>query len=262
MKPHLLSYCLIPLLTLATIGWAHKAPAAQAHDGTPMPKAVLVELFTSEGCSSCPPADELLKQVSGRQTVGGPLVIGLSEHVSYWNGLGWRDPFSAEVFTTRQNEYRSRFGENSVYTPQMVVNGREHFVGSDRRALEAALAVEARHEQINLHIISSETREGAVRFSYSASGLPEKGSFQLIAVLVDDIDSSMVLRGENTGRQLQHISVARALAPLGPLRDVENKSMTLPLPATFPAKVGGHHLVLFAQQRDAGAIIGVDTKPL
>src|SRR5580704_5019708 len=98
----------------------------------PHPSAVLIELFTSEGCSDCPPADELLRQVSGRQTEDGQLIVGISEHVTYWNNLGWRDPFSADQYTERQNAYRTRFGLESVYTPQMVVNGREQFVGSDR----------------------------------------------------------------------------------------------------------------------------------
>ena len=97
---------------------------------------VLVELFTSEGCSSCPPADELLRQVqSSRSHSQGQLIIGLSEHVTYWNQLGWKDPFSAEEFTVRQNEYSNRFHTEGPYTPQMVVNGREQFVGSDRAGL-------------------------------------------------------------------------------------------------------------------------------
>jgi hypothetical protein len=106
----------------------------------PHPSAVLIELFTSEGCSDCPPADELLRQVSGCQTEDGQLIVGISEHVTCWNSLGWRDPFSVDQHTERQNAYCTHFGLESVYTPQMVLNGREQFVGSDRRALVAALA--------------------------------------------------------------------------------------------------------------------------
>ena len=124
--------------------------------GQPVRGAVLVELFTSEGCSSCPPADDLLRQMNGRISHEGQLVIGLSEHVSYWDSLGWKDPYSSDIYTERQDEYSARFGLSGVYTPQMVVNGRKQLVGGDRRALEAALASEAQRKQIDLHIISTQ----------------------------------------------------------------------------------------------------------
>jgi hypothetical protein len=180
----------------------------------------LVELFTSEGCSDCPPADELLRQVNGHKTAGGQLIVGISEHVSYWNGLGWKDPFSADLYTNRQNDYGTRFGLGSVYTPQMVVNGREQLVGSDGRALQAALATESQRKQISLRIDSAQIKDNRVTFSYTASDFPAKGSLQLVAVLVDDMDQSSVLRGENSGRKLTHVAVARALAPLGSLHEV------------------------------------------
>ena len=130
--------------------------------------AVLVELFTSEGCSDCPPADELLQQVNGQKTAEGQLIVGISEHVSYWNGLGWKDPFSSDLYTGRQNDYSSHFGLSSVYTPQMVVNGREQFVGSDRSALQAALTTESQRKQIMLHIDSAQLAPDRITFTYSA----------------------------------------------------------------------------------------------
>ena len=229
----------------------------------PHPSAVLIELFTSEGCSDCPPADELLRQVSGRQTEDGQLIVGISEHVTYWNSLGWRDPFSADQYTERQNAYGTHFGLVSFSKPQMVVNGREQFVGSDRRALVAALASEAGRRQIELHITSAQIAEKNISFSYSTMGLPMNGSAQLIAVLVDDMDRSSVSRGENSGRNLTHVSVARAIAPLGALHETEQRSVSLPLPPSFTGNAGvGHHLVLFAQQNGSGAVLGIDSKPI
>ena len=230
---------------------------------SPHPSAVLVELFTSEGCSDCPPADELLRQVNGRKTAGGQLIVGISEHVSYWNGLGWKDPFSNELYTSRQKDYGTHFGLESVYTPQMVVNGREQFVGSDGRALQAALVTESQRKQISLRIDSAQIKDDNVTFTYTASDLPPKSTLQLVAVLVDDMDQSSVLRGENSGRKLTHVAVARGFAPLGALRDVEQHSTTLPLPPSFLANPGAeHHLVLFAQQASGAPVVGIDTKPI
>ncbi len=240
----------------ATFAQPHTAANPSAH-----PSAVLVELFTSEGCSDCPSADELLRQVSGHKTSDGQLIVGISEHVSYWNSLGWRDPFSSEQYTDRQNDYSSHFGLNGVYTPQMVVNGREQFVGSDRRALEAAFTSEAQRTQIELHITKAQITEKNITFSYTASNLPAKSSLQLVAVLVDDMDRSNVLRGENSGRDLVHVSVARALMSLGALHETGEQSISLLLPPSFMANSGGHHLVLFAQQNGAGAVLGIDIRP-
>jgi hypothetical protein len=225
--------------------------------------AVLVELFTSEGCSSCPPADEVLRQISGRTTQEGQLIVGLSEHVSYWDNLGWKDPYSSDIYTERQEHYSARFGLSSVYTPQMVVNGREQFTGGDRHALESAFATEAQRKHIELHITSAQLMEKDVTFTYSVTDLPRKSSIQLVAVLVDDTDRSNVARGENSGRQLSHAFVARALAPLGPLQETEQRSVSLPLPPSFHVGSGtGHHLVLFAQEDKTGAVLGTDTRPI
>src|SRR5262245_13661203 len=98
--------------------------------------AVLVELFTSEGCSSCPPADEVLTDLLQRQPLERVTVIGLGEHVDYWDQLGWRDQFSSQAFTSRQSEYESKvFHSGSIYTPQLVIDGRFQVVGSDQAAV-------------------------------------------------------------------------------------------------------------------------------
>ena len=195
--------------------------------------------------------------------LGGQLIVGISEHVSYWNGLGWKDPFSADLYTNRQSDYATRFGLDSVYTPQMVVNGREQFVGSDGRALQAALAAEAQRKQISLRIDSGQIKDSNVTFTYTASDLPPKGALHLFAVLADDTDESSVLRGENSGRKLTHVAVARAFAPLGEVHEAVQHSITLPLPPSFLSSPGaGHHLVLFAQQGNGGPIVGVDAKPI
>ena len=231
--------------------------------GQTTPGIVLVELFTSEGCSDCPPADALLRQMTGKKTPAGQQIIGISEHVTYWNHLGWADPFSSEQFTSRQSDYANRFGLDSSYTPQMVVNGREQFVGGNQTKLGEAFNSEKDHQQINLHIQSAQITEKGVNFTYSASDLPPKVALRLVAVLVDDLDSSHVKLGENANRDLSHAWVARSMTQLGKLEQAQNQSITLPLPPSFKAgPASPHHLVVFAQQGASGVILGADATAL
>ena len=128
-----LSFVLLGISTAACF-------AAPGGAGAEKPASVaVVELFTSEECSSCPPADTLLREINLKQMNAGQLIVGISEHVTYWNDLGWKDPFSSPVFTERQSIYSSRLSLEGPYTPQMVLNGREQFVGSNVGALKLAL---------------------------------------------------------------------------------------------------------------------------
>jgi hypothetical protein len=225
-------------------------------------KAVLVELFTSEGCSSCPPADALLRQVNGSQTSAGQLVVGISEHVTYWNSLGWSDPFSSPLYTERQNAYSERFHLEGVYTPQMVINGAEQIVGSDRAALLHAVQQEAEERpRISLQILSLSVAGTTLTVNYSASGdLPAHGA-DLIAVLTDDSDRSNVLHGENSGRNLAHVAVARSITRVARVQTAGERTVQIQIPPSFQA-AQGHHLILFAQSPGNGRVLGTDTKPL
>src|SRR5271169_4849420 len=230
--------------------------------GSAAPSSVaIVELFTSEGCSSCPPADALLRQINLKQTNAGQLIVGISEHVTYWNNLGWKDPYSSPVFTDRQSVYASRLSSEGSYTPQMVLNGRDQFVGSDGSALERALRDDTRREHVALHIVSSTNNSDGVDVRFSVAGKPSK-PLDIIAVLADDTDRSYVLRGENSGRQLQHVSVARSMTRVATVRDGGEQAVHVSFPEGLSAITGaGHHLILFAQEPHQGAIVGATTTP-
>jgi hypothetical protein len=219
-------------------------------------------LFTSEGCSDCPPADELLQKVDQKQTESGQLILGISEHVTYWNYLGWTDPFSQEMYSERQSAYGARFGLDSVYTPQMVVNGAVQFVGSDSSKLLQALRQEGLQAQsVDVRIVSASMANGLLRVTYSARGeFPPQG-LDMIAVLTDDTDRTSVRRGENSGRTLTHVAVARSLTRITKLKAQEPEStVQLALPPSVQGS-HAHHLILFAQTAGTGRVLGADTKP-
>ena len=249
-----LSFVLLGISTAACF-------AARGGAGAEQPASVaVVELFTSEGCSSCPPADTLLREINLKQTSAAQLIVGISEHVTYWNYLGWNDPFSSPVFTERQSTY-SRLSLEGPYTPQMVLNGREQFVGSDVGALEKALRDDARHDHLGMSILSSAPSSAGLDVKFSLTGNVRR-PLDIIAVLTEDAERSKVQRGENSGRVLEHVSVARLLTRVAIVNGDVEKSVHISFPDGFQTGGGTrNHLILFAQEQHQGAILGAATTP-
>jgi hypothetical protein len=234
---------------------------ASASKQESMHGAVVVELFTSEGCSSCPPADALLRQIDGRETQAGQLIIGISEHVTYWNHLGWSDPFSADTYTQRQDGYAKRFHLDSVFTPQMVIDGEEQIVGNDRAGLEKALLKERNPQPITVHINSINLRGNSLVIDYSVTGIIPAGGADLLALVADDAVQSSVSRGENSGRLLTHVSVARSMTRTGAISLSTSQILQVPLPKSSDAsQKKNRHLILIAQAAGLGRVLGVDKK--
>jgi len=169
---------------------------------------ILVELFTSEGCSSCPPADAALARLHERQPVPGVKLLVLSEHVDYWNNLGWKDPYSDELFTERQSRYGPR-----MYTPQAVVDGRLDVLGSDQDGIARAAASAATEPHGQVTCAASPQKKN--NYFFSVTGLPPHGPAQVLLAVVEDGLTSKVLRGENEGRTLPHTAVVRSLKGVG-----------------------------------------------
>jgi hypothetical protein len=223
---------------------------------TPRPQIVLVELFTSEGCSSCPPADQLLQRIDGKQFSPDTLIVGLSEHVTYWDHEGWKDPFGSELSTARQQAYGQRFQLEDVYTPQMVVNGERQFVGSDAHLLEQALAV-ARAPAMQLNITGTKLDGNAVTANATISDVVSAQGAELFAVIAEDEKTERVPAGENRGRTLAHTSVARTLVHAGNVHGAGSTALHLPLP---PSDAGTHRqLIVWAQEPGLGRVLAVDS---
>jgi hypothetical protein len=215
---------------------------------------VVVELFTSEGCSSCPPADRLLADIVMNMPEGVD-VVALSEHVDYWDGLGWRDPFSSKLFTERQDRYATHFGPDRVYTPQMIVDGAVEFVGSDRAQLLKALG--AAKARAKASVTVGWRGANALDVNVSAAA---KSSDVMLAITEDGL-SVDVKRGENAGHTLPHVRVVRSLVKIGQTDD--SGALTISVPATAQAgwKLASLRATVFVQTRGLGPISGAASLP-
>ncbi len=237
------------------VATASRSPKSAAERGG---NAVLVELFTSEGCSSCPPADSVLSQLIAEQPVEGAFVIGLGEHVDYWNGLGWKDPFSNGQFTKRQQFYAQAFRSGNIYTPQMVVDGRDEFVGSDRRKAIAAIRSSLSEERVavDLLIRAEEPSHLEVRIGQRPPSLSGKARV-MMAVTEENLQSD-VSRGENRGLVLKHAAVVRQLSQIGELEAAQagaySTSATLDLSPDW--KIDDLKIVVFVQRDSDLRVLG------
>lgn len=178
---------------------------------------VVVELFTSEGCSSCPPADALLARLARTQPVPGAEIIPLKLHVDYWNRLGWTDPFSSAAFSQRQSHYADSLGNESVYTPQMVVDGRAEFVGSAEakamRAIAGAAQAPKPLMELRVDTKAGNTMTVQTRIPALSGRTPGEAADIFLAITEDNLHSD-VKSGENAGRSFDHVAVVRLLRSL------------------------------------------------
>jgi hypothetical protein len=220
---------------------------------------ILVELFTSEGCSSCPPADEFVQKIDALQPVAGAQLIVLSEHVDYWDHDGWKDPNSSSALTERQGAYERALGLNTPYTPQVIVDGAHEIRINDPQQMEKIFQqavvtpkVPVRISAVSLDSLSQEVLRTRVEADASAD---KRGADVYLAIALDHVESQ-VLRGENGGKRLSHVAVVQQLVKIGKLQkgnafanDVQLKLK----PGTDPKNL---RLVAFVQSSGPGKLLG------
>jgi hypothetical protein len=224
--------------------------------GDPVKGFAVVELFTSEGCSSCPPADQLMARIQ-QDSKGQPVYI-LAFHVDYWNRLGWKDVFSDASYTQRQNQYAAWLRLQSVYTPQVVVNGSKEFVGSQEATLRTAISnglQEASPAQLTLGDITLDNGKVALRYQAKNAG----HHTSLLIAIVQRSATSQVKAGENTGRTLSHVQIVRQLQTVK-VDANSNGAGFLPLPAGV--NTSDEEIIAFLQDDNNGHIIAATRSPL
>ena len=214
---------------------------------------VLVELFTSEGCSSCPPADRVLARLESEQPVENVEIVPLAFHVDYWNYLGWRDEFSSNAFSQRQNDYAGRFGLNSIYTPQMVVDGQKQFTGSQ---FDTA---------INSVKETAQTKKAYVEMSLDDKNLSVKindlpvhdDAYVWLAITENNLQTD-VRRGENSGKKLSHEAVVREMKLIGNINAGEAEFVKSENLTVQPAwKRENLNLIVFVQGQNSKNVFAV-----
>ena len=260
-----LKIALVSVFALFATGAWILTPGSNSVHAADAATPVLVELFTSEGCSSCPPADRLLQKLDGQPLPGAEMVV-LSEHVDYWNHIGWKDPYSSRFYSDRQSAYAKRFGLNSVYTPQMVVNGSRQFVGSNSALADKAFAQELGSPRISVRLSSiSAEPSNSLRAHLevgkldSAFGPPEVEVY--VAVALNHAESQ-VSTGENAGHRLAHVSVVKSLAKIGALKQGQTLAQDIQVKVEPGSDVHNLRLIAFVQEPGQGRVLGATAVPV
>jgi len=214
---------------------------------------VLVELFTSEGCSSCPPADKNLAFIEKEQPYMQAEVVTLAFHVDYWDYIGWQDVFASPLFTKRQEIYSQKLKLDSTYTPQMIVDGKTQFVGSDAGKAANAIVLAAKDEKANVEILPENNK-----FKIRISDIPKHENATVYLAISENNLASSVKNGENSGRKLEHSSVVRELKAIGNIApeqsSFENEAV---VEINKDWKKEDVKFVVFVQENESRKIIGV-----
>lgn len=214
---------------------------------------VLVELFTSEGCSSCPPAEELLARYDRDQPFEDVELITLAFHVDYWDELGWKDEFASALFTQRQSLYARKFRTGRIYTPQMVVDGDIQFVGSREKDALKAIKKSVKQPKALIDLAIAEHK-----LNISISELSSDQASTVFVAFAEDGLGSDVVGGENAGKSLQHVSVVRELRAIGLISGNDRGfEASVPLPTDRDWNLENVRVIVFIQENSTRSVLGV-----
>jgi hypothetical protein len=250
----------VAIFSITALLLAATAPHAPSTTGTSVP--VVVELFTSEGCSSCPPADALLQKFDKQPYPATELIV-LSEHVDYWNHIGWTDPYSAHAYSERQNAYGDRLHLESVYTPQMIVDGTTEFVGSSSSEAEKAFGHASATAKIPVHISNVKVEGNLLKGRIETDSLPAQAKkADIIFVVALNHAESQVAAGENSGLRLTHVAVVRALVKAGSIASGQTFSQDVGVKWERPVDPAQVRVVAFVQEAGPGRILGAAQEKL
>jgi hypothetical protein len=240
------------LMALATSGAGGHAAATPDAARTP----ILMELFTSEGCSSCPPVDNWVERLDAGQPIQGAQLIVLSEHVDYWDHDGWKDPFSSAAFTDRQKAYMSTLSGKDVYTPQIIVDGDQELHPSDAQQARDDLQKAAAAPMIGVRIDSAALASDVLTGKVTADGTAQKrGGDVFVAVALDKTQSD-VLAGENNGKQLTNVAVVKNLVKIGKLDKGKSFDQAFRMKLWPNADPANLRIVAFVQESGPGKVLG------
>ncbi len=261
MKPLFAGFTLI-FLSLAAMALVR--PPSQAYSRTPQTARtpVVVALFTSEGCSSCPPADALLARMSQEQLAENVQLIALEEHVDYWNDLGWADPFSSRDWTSRQYVYSGVLGNGNPYTPQMVVDGTVEFVGSHTQKARETILKAASKAKVPVMLVQSNANEPSKEnFSVKVGkleGTTRGDAAEVWLAITETGLHSAVTRGENAGEDLHHAAVVRSMRKIGEAKADGETSLAgdASVPLQKEWKRENLRAVLLVQEKKSRRILG------
>jgi len=247
-------------VSLIMLAWAARGPYAQATGAQNAPAApILVELFTSEGCSSCPPADALLERMDASQPIPGVHLIVLSEHVDYWNHDGWKDPYSSALITDRQSGYVHSLGLNTPYTPQFIIDGSLELKAGDpeqaRQVFQKDLAAPKVSVQIN-SVKVDPTTPAVLHAHIAVSGDSAKRNADIFVAIALDHAESQVSAGENAGHHLTHVAVLQELTKVGKLAKGKNFDEDVQLKLKLGTEAKNVRIVAFVQEPGPGRVLG------
>lgn len=254
-----LSFCVVAFI-------ARAKPQSPPSDQPRTP--VVVELFTSEGCSSCPPADTLLQRLVAQQPIPNAEIIAIEEHVDYWNHDGWIDPFSAAEWTQRQLVYTPQTNDTGPYTPEMIVDGKTHFVGSDQSKAVASIKDAAARPAVAVTLTAGNAEKNSRDFAITVGKLDAASAGDTAEVwlaITEDGLHSAVSHGENAGRALGHVATLRGMHKVG---DIKSGSDSNSFSGHARVKLDSHwnlanvHVIAFVQERKSRTIIGAASTKL